>query len=195
MKQSKHNDFAAKPAEQANEHQQYLTFQLGQEMFAVGILHIREIIEYGNLTTVPMMPGFVRGVINLRGSVVPVIDLSIRFGRGQSQINRRTCIVILEVDSAAGLTNEGAADQPDSNHSLQEVGIIVDAVSEVLEIAPKDIEPAPGFGARLRPEFIAGMGKIDGQFAILLNVQKALDIEEMAELAGMAESAEQSDDS
>ncbi|GHG63394.1 chemotaxis protein CheW [Alishewanella longhuensis] len=187
MKQSKRNDVVVMQTEQANE-QQYLTFQLGQEMFAVGILHIREIIEYGNLTTVPLMPDFVSGVINLRGSVVPVIDLSIRFSRGQSQLSRRTCIVILEVDSAVSC----AADSGSEVSALQEVGIIVDAVSEVLEIAPKDIEPAPTFGTRLRAEFIAGMGKVDGAFVILLNVQKALNVEEMAKLASVVEPLEQS---
>lgn len=152
---------------------QYLTFQIGREMFAVGILHIREIIEYGSLTTVPMMPRFVRGVINLRGSVVPVIDLSARFGRGESAINRRSCVVILEVESA--------------DESLQEIGVIVDAVSEVLEIPLADIEPAPSFGARIRADFIAGMGKVQGQFVILLDVQQALNTREMAELAAISD--------
>ncbi|TGG95786.1 purine-binding chemotaxis protein CheW [Natronospirillum operosum] len=158
-------------AESSGDQNQYLTFQIGHEMFAVGILHIREIIEYGSLTTVPMMPEFVRGVINLRGSVVPVIDLSARFGRGESTVNRRSCIVILEVEGSTG-----------DEDQLQEVGIIVDAVSEVLEIPPTEIEPAPGFGARIRADFIAGMGKVQGQFVILLNVDQALNTRELAEL-------------
>ncbi|WP_404362965.1 chemotaxis protein CheW [Marinobacter sp.] len=162
---------------------QYLTFQIGKEMFAVGILHIREIIEFGNLTTVPMMPGFVRGVINLRGSVVPVIDLAARFGRGESAINRRSCIVILEVESSGDENNDG-------HESLQEVGVIVDAVSEVLEIPPTEIEPAPSFGARIRSDFIAGMGKVQGRFVIMLNVQNALNVQEMAELASVVDSLE-----
>ncbi len=165
------NDGATGSMEQQR---QYLTFQIGKEMFAVGILHIREIIEYGNLTTVPMMPEFVRGVINLRGSVVPVIDLSSRFGRGDSAVGRRTCIVILEIDGSAG---------------LQEIGVIVDAVSEVLEIPASEIEPPPSFGARIRADFIIGMGKVQGRFVILLNVQKVLDVDEMAELARVAEPA------
>jgi len=159
------------------EEQQYLTFQLGAEMFAVGILNIREIIEYGSLTTVPMMPAFVRGVINLRGSVVPVIDLAARFGRKESVINRRSCIVILEVDGSSG---------------LQEVGVVVDAVSEVLEIPASDIEQPPSFGARIRADFITGMGKVDGRFVILLNVQKVLDVDEMAELAGVTDALDDS---
>ncbi|WP_148861045.1 chemotaxis protein CheW [Marinobacter fonticola] len=169
----------ASPIGETSEDQhQYLTFQIGKEMFAVGILRIREIIEYGNLTTVPMMPEFVRGVINLRGSVVPVIDLSSRFGRGESTINRRSCIVILEIDAPR------AANDDDT---LQQIGVIVDAVSEVLEIAPAEIEPAPGFGARIRPDFIAGMGKVQGRFVILLDVQHVLDIGEMAELASVVD--------
>src|SRR5512135_1737229 len=90
---------AAKPpiAGVEAESQQYLTFSLGGEMFAIGILNIKEIIEYGNLTEVPMMPDFIRGVINLRGSVVPVVDLSARFGRNKTEVSRRTCIVIIEV--------------------------------------------------------------------------------------------------
>ncbi|MBL4609121.1 chemotaxis protein CheW [Halopseudomonas sp.] len=168
------------PADATEDQHQYLTFQVGQEMFAVGILHIREIIEFGNLTTVPMMPSFVRGVINLRGSVVPVIDLAARFGRGESLINRRSCIVILEIE---GNDNE-------NEEHLQEVGVIVDAVSEVLEIPPREIEPAPSFGARIRSDFIAGMGKVQGRFVIMLNVQSALDVQEMAELASAVENIE-----
>lgn len=171
-------------ADTSGDQNQYLTFQIGREMFAVGILHIREIIEYGSLTTVPMMPEFVRGVINLRGSVVPVIDLSARFGRGESRINRRSCIVILEVE---GVTGE--------EEHLQEVGVIVDAVSEVLEISPQEIEPPPSFGARIRADFIAGMGKVQGQFVILLNVQQALNTREMAELAAIVDAPKDEHDS
>ena len=178
MNQVQQQEGGARLAGAPGEQNQYLTFQVGREMFAVGILHIREIIEYGNLTTVPMMPGFVRGVINLRGSVVPVIDLSARFGRGESAINRRSCIVILEIE------NQQAGEE-----SLQEIGVIVDAVSEVLEIAPEAIEPPPGFGARIRLDFIAGMGKVQGNFVILLNVQKVLDTREISELARVVDAA------
>ncbi|MHA7853815.1 chemotaxis protein CheW [Marinobacter shengliensis] len=181
MNQAQKHQEVARIAGTSGDQNQYLTFQIGREMFAVGILHIREIIEYGSLTTVPMMPEFVRGVINLRGSVVPVIDLSARFGRGESTINRRSCVVILEV--------EGLAD------SLQEIGVIVDAVSEVLEIPPADIEPAPSFGARVRADFIAGMGKVEGQFVILLDVQQALNTREMAELAAISDGAHDALDS
>ncbi len=169
---------AERPA-RAAEQRQYLTFMLGEEMFAIGILAIREIIEYGNVTTVPMMPRAVRGVINLRGSVVPVLDLAARFGRPPSQVHRRTCIVIVEV--ARG-------------EERQELGVMVDAVSEVLEIPEAEIEPPPNFGARVRVDFIAGMGKVDGRFVIILNVNKVLDVDEVAELAELVERVERDDD-
>jgi len=145
--------------------QQYLTFMLGGETFAIGILAIKEIIEYGNLTEVPMMPDYIRGVINLRGSVVPVVDLSARFGRKSTQLTRRTCIVIIEV----------ASDQ-----ETQVVGVVVDAVNEVLEIAQDQIEPPPAFGAKIRTDFIRGMGKVDSKFVIILNVGNVLSIDDLA---------------
>jgi purine-binding chemotaxis protein CheW len=151
---------------------QYLTFTLGGEMFAVGILNVKEIIEYGHLTEIPMMPGFIRGVINLRGAVVPVIDLAARFGGQASEVQRRTCIVIVEVV------------QDDARH---DIGIMVDAVSEVLEIQAGDIEPPPSFGAKIRADFIAGMGKVSGKFVIILEIQKVLSVDEMAMVASVGQ--------
>lgn len=151
---------------------QYLTFTLGGEMFAVGILNVKEIIEYGHLTEIPMMPGFIRGVINLRGAVVPVIDLAARFGGQASEVQRRTCIVIVEVV------------QDDARH---DIGIMVDAVSEVLEIQAGDIEPPPSFGAKIRADFIAGMGKVSGKFVIILEIQKVLSVDEMAMVANVGQ--------
>lgn len=148
---------------------QYLTFSLSGEMFGVGILNVKEIIEYGNLTEIPMMPAFIRGVINLRGSVVPVIDLAARFGGKPSELGRRTCIVIVEV--------------PDED-MRHDIGIIVDAVSEVLEIPAGEIEPPPSFGAKIRADFIFGMGKVAGKFVILLEINKVLSVEEIALLTG-----------
>jgi purine-binding chemotaxis protein CheW len=147
------------------EPQQYLTFVLRGEVFAIGILHIKEIIEYGQLTTVPMMPAFIRGVINLRGAVVPVVDLASRFGGKPSEVTRRSCIVILELQF---------------DDATQVIGVVVDAVNEVLEIAAADIEPPPSFGAKIRTDFIAGMGKVQERFVIILNVNKVLSAEEMA---------------
>jgi len=151
---------------------QYLTFQLAGEMYAVGILNIKEIIEYGSLTEIPMMPAFIRGVINLRGSVVPVIDLAARFGGSQSEQSRRTCIVIIELVT------------DDERH---DIGIVVDAVSEVLEVSDVDIEPPPAFGAKIRADFIAGMGKIGGKFVIILDIRKVLSVDEIATLATVSD--------
>lgn len=158
----------------SNEAQQYLTFQLSGEMFAVGILNVREIIEYGNLTQIPMMPSFIRGVINLRGAVVPVVDLAARFGGKVSEVQRRTCIVIVEIT------------QEESKH---DIGIMVDAVSEVLEIQDGDIEPPPSFGAKIRADFIAGMGKVAGKFVIILEIQRVLSVDEMAVLADVGQAS------
>lgn len=151
---------------------QYLTFMLGGEMYAIGILNIKEIIEYGQPTEVPMMPDYVRGVINLRGRVVPVIDLLPRFGRSSTTVSKRTCIVIIDVETEGDLEGE-----------RQDIGIVVDSVSEVLQIPASEIEPPPAFGAKIRADFIAGMGKINGRFVIILNVNRVLSVEELAMLA------------
>jgi purine-binding chemotaxis protein CheW len=156
-------------AEHEQQHQ-YLTFMLNSEIFAIGILRIKEIIEYGNLTEVPRMPSFIRGVINLRGAVVPVIDLGSRFGKQASTVSRRTCIVIIEVEH---------------DDAQQVVGVMVDAVNEVLDIPAAEIEPAPSFGAKIRADFIRGMGKVDGKFVIILNVDHVLSLDEMSSLAGV----------
>jgi len=154
--------------------QQYLTFVLSGETFAMGILAIKEIIEYADLTEVPMMPEYVRGVINLRGSVVPVIDLSVRFGKPASPVTKRTCIVIIEIIASG---------------ERQVLGVIVDAVNAVLDIAPAEIEPPPTFGASIRTDFIQGMGKVSNKFVILLDVDHVLAADEMTVLTGVQEAA------
>ncbi len=159
-------------AASAAEIAQYLTFQLGGEMYAVGILNVKEIIEYGSLTEIPMMPAFIRGVINLRGAVVPVIDLAARFGGQRTETSRRTCIVIIELTTG------------EEHH---DIGVVVDAVSEVLEVSDADIEPPPAFGARIRADFIHGMGKIGGKFVIILDIQQVLSVDEIAALATVAD--------
>lgn len=148
---------------------QYLVFALGGETFAIDILYIKEIIEYGQITEVPMMPALVRGVINLRGAVVPVVDLAVRFGRPRTCVGRRSCIVILEL--AVG--------------EQQVLGVMVDAVNEVIEIAASDIEPAPTFGTRLRADFIGGMGKLGGRFVVILDVDHVLSVEEIVKISAM----------
>ncbi|PPT90323.1 chemotaxis protein CheW [Xanthomonas theicola] len=153
---------------------QFLTFLLGKEMFGVGILGIKEIIEYRTPTDVPMMPPALRGVINLRGAVVPVVDLQQRFGRAASDVTKRTCIVIVEVANG---------------NERQVLGLLVDAVSEVLEIA--DIAPAPAFGAGIRRDFIHGMGKVGERFVILLDADAALSTQEFVAMAGIASDVEE----
>ena len=144
---------------------QYLTFQLAGEVFAIGILAIREILEYASLTTVPMMPDYVRGVINLRGSVVPVLDLLVRFGKAPAEVTKRTCIVIVEI----------------TMHGERQVfGAVVDSVNAVLDIPASEIEPPPSFGARIRTDFIQGMGRVNDRFVILLDVNHVLAAEEIA---------------
>jgi purine-binding chemotaxis protein CheW len=161
---NKRSDAAAQVSGGTAETQQYLTFVLAGEVFAMGILAIKEIIEYANLTEVPMMPDYVRGVINLRGAVVPVIDLSVRFGKPPSPVTKRTCIVIIEI-AASG-----------ERHVF---GVVVDAVNAVLDIPGAEIEPPPAFGASVRTDFIHGMGKVNGKFVILLDVNHVLATDEM----------------
>lgn len=156
------------------ESSQYLTFILGDEVFAMDIRTVREIIQHAAMTIVPHMPPFVRGVINLRGAVVPVIDLQSRFGRAPAQIGKKTCIVIFD----ASRDNEKI-----------ELGLMVDAVSEVIEIAPAQIEVPPQFGTTIQRDFIRGLGKVDGEFIVILEPEHALNIDDMALLAEKASMA------
>ncbi len=145
----------------------YLTFSLAHEVFAMDIRNVREIIQYGPMTTVPLMPAFVRGVINLRGAVVPVIDLRSRFGRPAGVVGEKTCIVIVDA------VRDG---------ERLELGLMVDGVSEVIEFGLQQIEPPPDFGTALRHDFMRGMVKLSDRFVIVLDPDRAFDIEEMAQL-------------
>jgi purine-binding chemotaxis protein CheW len=139
---------------------------------------IKEIIEYASLTEVPMMPAYVRGVINLRGAVVPVLDLPVRFGKLASAVNKRTCIVIIEVVLGS------------DRHVL---GLVVDAVNAVLDIPASEIEPPPAFGASIRTEFIRGMVKVNSKFVILLDVDHVLAADEVLALTEMQHDPLQAD--
>lgn len=152
---------------EADEQRQYLTFALGGESFALGILHVKEILEFADVAPVPMVPGFVRGVINLRGRVVPVLDLGARFGRPRTNETKRTCIIIVELKG---------------DEAFQELGVMVDAVHTILEIPGAEIEPPPAFGAKIRTDFIFGMGKVGGKFMVILNLDSVFSVEEMAQL-------------
>ncbi|HPS67298.1 MAG TPA: chemotaxis protein CheW [Holophaga sp.] len=153
----------------AERKQQYLAFGLGGEAFAMEIGYVKEVVQYGELTEVPLMPSYIRGVISLRGAMVPVIDLSVRFGRPLTEIALRSCVIILEVPRREGSVV---------------VGVIVDNVSEVLELADSEIEPPPAFGKDPRAEFLSGVGKAGEHFVILLDVRHILSIDELAALSG-----------
>ena len=161
----------------------FLTFTLNDEAYAVDIFHVLEILEYRHLTVVPMMPPFIRGVINLRGRAVPVIDLAIRFDRGATTVRRRTSIIIVHLDDI-GL-EEGDGDG-------QDIGILVDSVNKVVELTDGDIEPAPSFGSGIRADYISGMARRDGDFLILLDVGQVLSISEMVSLGDAARAGGQS---
>ena len=141
------------------EQTQYLTFQLAGEEYAVGILQVKEIIAYGVLTNVPQTPPSVRGVINLRGNVVPVVDLAVKFGLAVSPVTDRSCIIIVETESEG----EKAV-----------VGIVADSVSQVSDLPRQDILPPPAFGTHVRVDFLRGMAKAAQKFVLILNIDKVL---------------------
>jgi purine-binding chemotaxis protein CheW len=144
---------------------QYLTFQLGDEVFGLDVSHIREILEFTTVTKVPKTPEYMRGVINLRGSVVPVLDMRLKFGLTQTEKTVDTCIVVVEVSF-------------EGEHTI--IGALVDSVQEVLELEPDQIEPAPRIGIQLKTEFIKGMGKRDDRFIILLDIDKVFSSADLA---------------
>jgi purine-binding chemotaxis protein CheW len=152
---------------EAVEQRQYLTFQTSEDEYAVGIPHVREIIEYGAVTRVPKAPAWIRGVINVRGSVVPVVDLAVKFGVAARPVTKTTCIIILEI-------------KLDGEDSI--MGIIADAVNEVTSFAEEDIAEAPSFGTRVRVEYLLGMAKIGKKFALMLDILKVLSGEELVRL-------------
>lgn len=149
---------------EAAERMQYLTFALGGEEYALGILRVREIIQWQEVTRVPTAPAAIRGVLNLRGSVVPVVDLGVKFGLGSTEPTRRTCIVIVDVEREGGRTV---------------MGIIADAVSQVMELGEGDIEPPPSFGTRVRMDYLQGMARVGDRFALVLDADRLLSTAEL----------------
>ncbi len=152
--------------------EKYLTFTLGEEEYGVEILKVREIIGLMDITPVPHTPEFIKGVINLRGKVIPVIDLRLKFGLEPREYDERTCIIVVEVSTQTGPVL---------------MGIIVDNVSEVLNISTTDIEPPPRFGTQVDTRFILGMAKAKGKVKILLDIDKVLTQEEIGAVAQAAE--------
>jgi purine-binding chemotaxis protein CheW len=154
-----------------NNEGKYLMFTLAAEEYGIGILKIKEIIGMMAITSVPRTPGFVKGVINLRGKVIPVVDLRLKFGMNTIDYTDRTCIIVVEIGKDAGTV---------------QVGIVVDSVSEVLAIKGENIEEAPTFGAKLNTEYILGMAKIEGGVKILLDIDRVLSIDDINMLVDAA---------
>jgi purine-binding chemotaxis protein CheW len=146
----------------------YLTFTLGQEEYGIGILKVREIIGMMEITSVPRTPAHVKGVINLRGKVIPVISLRSKFMISEEEYTDRTCIIVVEILGANGAIP---------------IGIIVDSVSEVLNISGEDIEPTPAMGSSLDTQYILGMAKVKGKVKILLDIDRVLSSDEVSALA------------
>ena len=157
-------------AETASQAKQYLSFVVASTDFGVPILKVKEILQYEEVTHVPGTPAAVRGVINVRGSVVPVVDLAVKFGKPEQAATKRTCVLVVETRS----TGETLT-----------LGVIADAVSEVVDLGPADIEPAPSFGTGMKLEHITGMGKAGKGFVILLDIDRVLTASD-ADLASMA---------
>ena len=172
-----HDAFLSTPPAAAVETEKHLTFISGHTSFAISILKIKEIIEFRHLTQVPMMPASMRGVISLRGVVIPVIDLQARFALDGTPVSERTCIIIVEIE---GTPHVGP----------QVLGIMVDAVSEVLDIHKHDIAPPPQFNTDLDTDYLQGIAQVNGRFVMLLDVDKVLSIEEISALADPAASAQ-----
>jgi purine-binding chemotaxis protein CheW len=154
----------------------YLTFRLAGEVFAVAVLRVREIIELQTFTRVPHVPQWIRGVINLRGGVVPVVDLAVKFGLAESEITKRTCIVVVEVDLGGGRVV---------------MGVLVDAVSQVVDLPRECVEPPPPFGTRVRVDFLEGIGKVEGSLVLVLDIDRVLSAEEVAKVSLSSETLAQ----
>lgn len=155
---------------------QYLTFLLGNEEYAIEILKVREIIEYDTVTTVPQTPRWIRGVINLRGSVVPIVDLGLKFSIGARPVTRTTCIVVVEVTWDSELIT---------------MGVMADSVNQVMDIASREILEVPVFGTRVKVDYLKGMAQLGKKFALLLDMDKILSAEEMLDLNDAVATAEE----
>lgn len=163
--------------------EKFLSFTLGKEIYAINVMSIKKIIEYGSITHLPMMPKFIRGILNLLGDVVPVIDLAICFGEEAVKPDKQTCIIIVEVRFED--ENEG--------EQVLDMGIVVDAVNNVVELFKKDISPPPKIGRQARTQFIRGIGKIDQHFLVLLNASQILSVDDFSMLQEIKQQAPQVD--
>jgi len=157
---------------------QYLSFKLGEEIFALDISKVREVLDFTTVTKVPQTPDYMRGVINLRGGVVPVVDLKLKFGMEETEKTVNTCIIIVEV----ALEGEYVV-----------LGALADSVQEVFDLKPEDIEPAPKIGTQLNTEFLKGMGKKNEEFILLLDIDKVFTTDEINLVQSMGESSEEAE--
>lgn len=171
MAEERSQDNAESRADLAHLAGKYLTFKLAEEEYGLEIIKVQEIIGLMPITKVPRVPGYMRGVINLRGRIIPTIDLRTKFGLERVEDTDKTCIIVVEVMSAKGKVN---------------VGIIVDQVAEVLDVAANEIDHAPEFGTALNTDFILGVGIVKGSVKILLDIDKVLTTEEIAAVHSMA---------
>jgi len=161
-------------AAKTSERTQFLTFSLSGGEYAIAVLRVREIIEHEEVTRVPSTPAFLRGVINLRGAVVPVVDLARKFRMPESPVTKRTCIIIVEVESENGRIV---------------LGVLADAVNQVVDFRPEEIEPPPSFGAPVRVDYLRGLGKLNGEFVLILDTDRVLSAGELADAASAPEAA------
>lgn len=155
-----------KAVDQPEESRQYLTFSLAGDQYAIEVLRIREILEYGTVTHVPSMPACIRGVLNLRGSVLPVVDLAIKFGFPPTEPGKRTCIVVVEVEL-------------DGDGKQTVLGLLADTVNQVIELSDANIQPPPAFGTRVQLQFLRGLGEVENGFVLLLDTERLLTSEEL----------------
>jgi purine-binding chemotaxis protein CheW len=162
-------------SESAQKIQQHLTFMIGGEEYAISLLKVKEIIEFDTVTEVPKTPEWIRGVINLRGSVVPVVDLAVKFRQAPSIAGKLTCIVITEVEC------EGAATV---------MGIMADSVRQVIDLKPQDVEPPPTFGTRVKVDYLLGMARSGKKFCLILDTEKVLSTDELLELPDAVDQAD-----
>jgi len=156
-------------ATEITETRQYLTFKLGNEVFATDVAKVREVLDFTTITEIPRTPDFMSGVINLRGNVVPVVDLRLCFEMSKTERTRNTCIVVVEV-------------LLDGESTI--IGALADSVEEVIDLEPEQIEPAPRIGTQIKTDFIKGMGKRDTQFIMILDIDRVFSAEELSVVRG-----------
>jgi purine-binding chemotaxis protein CheW len=159
------------------EQDQHLTFQLSGEEMALPVMNVREILRYGKINKMPMLPDFIEGVINLRGHVVPVINLAVKFGLERNEIDKRTCIIIMEFDAGS---------------STVQMGIVIEEVLQVVEIPASEIEPRPSLGANIDTKFIKGMARMEENFIVILDISKVLSMEEISVVSEMHRNGDKS---